>query len=113
MFIILNFSAQIFEKNSLVGESCLFAQSKARGCWWWQWRRRWRGLKRGESAQIWDRQGEHQSFLRRDDDDDQHGDDDGGEVQDALGDETADSAELWVGRARGKASSDPNVYRSV
>ena len=56
-------------------------------------------IKPGDSAQIWDRQGEHWSFLRRDDDD-QHGDDDGGDVQDAgaLGDETADSAKIWVGR---------------
>ena len=55
--------------------------------------------------------GEHQSFLRRDDDDQQHGGDDdggddngGGDVQDAesLADETADSAKIWVGRARNR-----------
>ena len=65
--------------------------------------------------------GEHQSFLRRDDDDQYHGedgqqhgddygqqhggdDDGGGDVQDAesLADETADSAKIWVGRARNR-----------
>ena len=41
---------------------------------------------------------EHQSFLRPDDDDDQHCDEQDAET---LGDETADSAEIWAGHEIG------------
>ena len=58
------------------------------------------------------------SMMMMIDDDDNGGDDDdehGGDDAEALGDEIADSAEIWAERSpnRGKASSDRNVYRSV